>query len=194
MATPEEFLSGPIPGQSLTDTPGNYPWEKPPEMVEVEDVVKFYINRLADQDVMDDLSVVFDAGLAISPFVKTLTTSGVMFGRHTIEAGMLAAPAIHAFVKAAMTSYGIDAPDESYNPDKDPTEKEKKRLELRIKLAMNEAEEEGKTSETDPGVALLEELKNAEEGPGETPEMSEEVQPTEPAPEEGGMGLMSKEV
>jgi hypothetical protein len=51
MATPEDFLSGPIPGQSLTDTPGNYPWEKPPEMVEVEDVVKFYINKLADQDV-----------------------------------------------------------------------------------------------------------------------------------------------
>jgi len=195
MATPEDFLSGPIPGQSLTDTPGNYPWEKPPEMVEVEDVVKFYINKLADQDVMDDLSVVFDAGLAISPFVKTLTTSGVMLGRHTIEAGMLAAPAVHAFVKAAMTSYGIDALDESYNPDKDPTEKEKKRLELRIKLAMSEAEEEGRTSESDPGVALLEELKQVEEEElGETSEMSEEVQPTEPTPSMGGTGLMSKEV
>lgn len=192
MATPADFLRGPIPGQSLTTTPGNFPWEKPPEMVLVEDVVKFYVNKLADQDVMDDLSVMFDAGMAVSPFVKTLTTTGFMNGRHTVDAGMLAAPAVHAFVKAAMSSYGIEVKDEPYNPDKDPTEKEKKRLELRIKLAMTEAAEEGKTAESDPGVALLEELKAAE--PGETPEVNEEVQPTEPTPPEGGMGLMSKEV
>ena len=193
MATPADFLRGPIPGQSLTDKPGNYPWEKPPEMVEVEDVVKFYVNKLANQDVMDDLSVIFDAGMAVSPFIKTLTTSGVMFGRHTLEAGMLAAPAVHAFVKAAMTSYGIEVKDEPYNPDTDPTEKEKRRLEMRIKLAMTEAADEGRTAESDPGVALLEELQEVETG--ETPEMdTEEVQPTEPTPDAGGAGLMSKEV
>lgn len=194
MATAEDFLKGPIPGQSLTTTPGNFPWERPPEMVEVEDVVKFYVNKLADQDVMDDLSVVFDAGMAVSSFVKTLTTSGVMLGRHTVDAGTLAAPAVHAFIKAAMFGYGIEVKDEPYNPDKDPTEKEKKRLQLRIKLAMDEAGNDGRDAESDPGVALLEELQNVETG--ETPDTNteEEVQPTEPTPEEGGMGLMSKEV
>jgi hypothetical protein len=196
MATAEDFLKGPIPGQSLTTTPGNFPWEKPPEMVEVEDVVKFYVNKLANQDVMDDLSVIFDAGMAVSPFVKSLTTSGVMFGRHTLESGMLAGPAIHAFIKAAMSSYGIDVKDDPYDASKDPTEKEKKRLELRIKLAMAEAEEEGRTADSDPGVALLEELQSvaADEAPEMDAEQSEEVQPTEPTPQEGGMGLMSKEV
>ena len=189
-ATEADFMSGPIPGQSLTDTPGNYPWEKPPEMVEVEDVVKFYINKLADQDVMDDLAVLFDADMAISSFVKSLTTSGVMFGRHTLDAGSLAGPAIHAFLKAAMTQYGIDALDEPYNPDKDPTEKEKRRLELRIKLAMSEAAKEDKTAENDPGVALLQELQSATE---EGAEPQEEIQTEEPQPEAGGMGLMSKE-
>lgn len=186
MATEADFMSGPIPGQSLTDTPGNYPWEKPPEMVEVEDVVKFYINKLADQDVMDDLAVMFDADIPVSSFVKTLTTSGVMFGRHTLDAGTLAGPAIHAFIKAAMTQYGIEVRDEPYNPDKDPTEREKRRLEMRIKLAMADAAKQDKTAENDPGVALLQELQDATEGEAE--ETQEEAQP-----EAGGMGLMSKE-
>jgi hypothetical protein len=151
-------------------------------MVEVEDVVKFYINKLADQDVMDDLAVLFDADMAISTFVKSLTTSGVMFGRHTLDAGSLAAPAIHAFLKAAMTQYGIDAMDEPYNPDKDPSEKEKRRLEMRIKLAMTEAAKQDKTAENDPGVALLQEL-----------QQEEQPQEEEAQPETGGMGLMSKE-
>lgn len=190
MAEAVDFLSGPIPGQSLTDTPGNYPWEQPPQMVEVEDVVKFYINKLADQDVMDDLAVMFEAEMPVSSFVKSLMTSGVMFGRHTLDAGTLAAPAVHAFIKAAMTQYGIDVLDEPYNPDKDPTEKEKRRLQMRIKLAMADALKEDKTAENDAGVALLQELQTASEG---TAEAQEETQTEEPQPEAGGMGLMSKE-
>jgi hypothetical protein len=183
MAEAIDFLSGPIPGQSLTTTPGNFPWEQPPEMVEVEDVVKYYINKLADQDVMDDLAVMFEAQMPVSSFVKTLMASGMMFGRHTYAAGVLAAPAIHAFIKSAMTQYDIEVKDEPYDAEKDPTEREKRRLQLRIKLAMAEAEAEGKTAENDPGVALLQELQQGE--PQE--ETQEEAQP-----DEGGMGLMSK--
>lgn len=196
MATEQDFLSGPIPGQSLTTTPGNYPWEKPPQMVEVEDVVKFYVNRLADQDVMDDLAVLFDAGMPVSSFVKSLTTSGVMFGRHTLDSGSLAGPAIHAFIKAAMTSYGIEALDEPYNPDKDPTEKEKRRLAKSIELALADAASKGKTPENDPGVALLQEMQSGPEGMEEEgmEEMPDDMEEQEAMPSEGGMGLMSKEM
>ena len=77
MASP---FDAPIPGQSLTDEPGNAPWEKPAEISSVEDTVKYYINKLADQDVMDDLAVMFDAGLTVKPFVKTMVQAGVYAG------------------------------------------------------------------------------------------------------------------
>ena len=188
MAEAVDFLRGPIPGQSLTDTPGNYPWEQPPEMVEVEDVVKFYVNKLADQDVMDDLAVMFEADMPVSSFVKTLMLSGTMTGRHTLDAGTLAAPAIHAFVKAAMTQYGIEVRDEPYDPKKDPSVREQKRLEMRIKLAMADAEANERTAENDPGVALLQEIQQATAGEGEETQTQAEASAAE-----GGMGLMSKE-
>jgi hypothetical protein len=71
MASP---FDAPIPGQSLTDEPGNAPWEKPAQYDTVEDVSKYYIERLADPDVMDDLSVLFGSGLTMKPFVSSLVS------------------------------------------------------------------------------------------------------------------------
>ena len=42
MAIDPKFLAGPIPGSSLTGTPGNTPWENPPQYAAVEDVIEFY--------------------------------------------------------------------------------------------------------------------------------------------------------
>ena len=77
-------------------------------MADTEDATRFYINQLADDDVMDDLSVLFGGGMPVAPFVKTLLTTGVMNGRHSIDVSIIIAPVIHAFIKAAMTSYGIE--------------------------------------------------------------------------------------
>ena len=115
MIKPERFLSAPIPGQSLTDTPRNYAWERPPEIADYEEATKLYIDKLANQDVMDDLAVVFDGGMPIAPFVDALTTMGVGEGLHSVDVKLIVSPVIHAFIKAAMLEYGIEAKDEGYD-------------------------------------------------------------------------------
>ena len=88
MVKPADFLQAPIPGQSLTTEPKKWPWERPPQMSSHEEVTKYYINKLADQDVMDDLAVMLDGGMPIAPFVEALTTTGVSEGLHTIDASI----------------------------------------------------------------------------------------------------------
>ena len=158
MVKPESFLSAPIAGQSLTDTPKNYPWENPPQMADYEEVTKYYIGRLADQDVMDDLAVLLDGGMPITPLVDSITTIGVMEGLHTVDVSLIVSPVLHAFIKAAMLQYGIDAQDDIYNPDRDPNEREKRRLMTAIQIALATAEEEGRTVSSDPGVAMLQQV------------------------------------
>ena len=158
MVKPESFLSAPIAGQSLTDTPKNYPWENPPQMADYEEVTKYYIDRLADQDVMDDLAVLLDGGMPITPLVDSITTIGVMEGLHTVDVSLIVSPVLHAFIKAAMLQYGIDAQDDIYNPDRDPNEREKRRLMTAIQIALATAEEEGRTVSSDPGVAMLQQV------------------------------------
>jgi|TARA_R110000803_G_scaffold108115_1_gene176397 hypothetical protein len=189
MATAESFLQGPIPGQSLTDTPGNYPWEKPPQMHELEDVAKYYLEKLGDPEVLDDLSVLFDNDVPLAPFVKTLMQTGFMNGRHTVDAGTLVGPVVHAFLKAAMTDYGIDVRDDTYSAKEKATQREEKRLKMAIDLAMTKSKD---SDEDDPGIALLQELQNSgaseEQASDQEPEM-EQTMEQEPQ----GAGLMSKE-
>lgn len=182
MVKPESFLSAPIPGQSLTDTPKNYAWENPPQMADYEEVTKYYIGRLANQDVMDDLSVLFEGGMPITPLVESITTMGVMEGLHTVDVSLIVAPVLHAFIKAAMLEYGIDAKDETYDPEKDPTEREKRRLMTSIQLALATAGEEGRTAATDPGVAMLQQVSDTlDEQPLD--EVEDNMMEAEPAAE-----------
>ena len=183
------FFDAPIPGQSLTDQPKNWPWENPPEIVDPEEATKFYINKLADDDVMDDMAVLLDGGMPLAPLVKTLLTTGVMNGMHTIDVSIIIAPVIHAFIKAAMTSYGIEVRDDIEDPAEVLKEKEKKRLQTAINLAMADAQIEGDEQE-DPGIAMLQQMKDTlEEGTDAEDETDMEVGMDEPAEP---MGLMAK--
>ena len=184
------FLEAPVPGQSLTDQPKNWPWENPPEMADPEEATRYYINKLADEDVMDDLSVVLGGGMPVAPFVKTLLTTGVMNGRHSIDVSIIIAPVIHAFIKAAMTSYGIEVRDDITSPEEELKEREKQRLMTALELAMADADKKP----DDPGIAFLQEVQttlNEEDEEATTEDAEMDMGSSEPAEPKG---LMAKEV
>ena len=184
------FLEAPVPGQSLTDQPKNWPWENPPEMADPEEATRYYINKLADEDVMDDLSVVLGGGMPVAPFVKTLLTTGVMNGRHSVDVSIIIAPVIHAFIKAAMTSYGIEVRDDITSPEEELKEREKQRLMTALELAMADADKKPDV----PGIALLQEVQttlNEEDVEATTEDAEMDMGSSEPAEPKG---LMAKEV
>ena len=192
MASP---FDAPIHGQSLTDEPGNAPWEKPAQYDTVEDVAKYYIERLADPDVMDDLSVLFGSGLTVKPFVSSLVASGVMQGIHTVDAGMLVSPVISKFVSVAMDTYGIKVKDESMSKADKSTDREKKRVQLALKLALADAMDSGKTAENDTGVALMQQMQDTQATPEDLPVVEEQapMETQQPAAPKGA-GLMARGV
>jgi hypothetical protein len=194
MASP---FDAPIPGQSLTDEPGNAPWEKPAQYDTVDDAAKFYIQSFTDPDVMDDLSVMFENGMTLSAFTKTTIQMGGMNGMHTVDVGLLVQPILSKFLKAAMKTYGIDAKDEALSPDEKKSIKQKKRMQLAIKLAMADAEANGKSSTNDPGVSLMQAMQSAtdaapQEDMATAPEAAPMEQKQPAAPQ--GAGLMARGV
>ena len=99
----------PIPGQSLTDEPRNYPWERPPETSNPEEALRFYIKKLEDPDMMDKImQVLEDTSMTLSGVVKGLTRAGVAGGRHSIDVGLIVAPALHEYVKGVADVVGVD--------------------------------------------------------------------------------------
>lgn len=189
------LLQGPIPGQSLTDTPRNAPWERPAEIDTVEGAVKYYVNKLADTEVMDDLAVTFELGADLRTLTETIVMMGSMKGLHTVETGMLAGPVVASFIQIAMKELGVDVPETPVSFEEEATAREKARIQRLTDAAVEQALKGGADA-SDPGVAFLQELSggDAEAMPEEdmAAPAEEETQMEEmPAPEMGA-GLMSR--
>ena len=93
-------------------------------MSSYEDVTKYYIDRLASQDVIDDLSAVMEAGVPLKPVVETITSAGTMRGLHSVDNAIRVGPVIHAFLKKAMETQGVSVRDTGRNYEKEAAEKE----------------------------------------------------------------------
>ena len=73
----------PIPGQSLTDEPGNYPWEHPPTYVTTDGAADHLWNRMSEPEFAEQIIAMLDAGVPVeaicllytSPSPRDLSTS-----------------------------------------------------------------------------------------------------------------------
>ena len=166
----------PIPGQSLTDEPKNNPWEQPPELDTIEDVTKYYINSLANQDVIDDLAAMCQVGSPLKPIVQSIVTSGQMRGLHTVDNSLLVSPIIHEFLKQAIEAMGVEVDDDGTNPQAEAEAAEMRRFQLLALKYLNEDPDAA-----DPGKQLLQEIVDEAEEAG-----------AEEALEEKPQGLMAK--
>ena len=164
----------PIPGASLTSKLGKYPYENPPDMVEIEDVMNHYMSKLADQEVIDDIALVCELGVPIKPIVKSLVTSQQMEGRHSIDTGLIVAPVLHEFIKQAVEATGITVKDDDRDYQKEAEAKEMQRFKALTMKYISDIDKQG-----DAGVELLKDIVETEEVPEE---------PVEEKP----MGLMAK--
>ena len=95
MIKPEELLEAPIPGMSLTTEPGSVPWEQPPQLVTIQQVADFYIDKLTeDQDLINKALDAIEAGTPLQVLADGVITFNMMKGIHTIDVGFLVMPII----------------------------------------------------------------------------------------------------
>ena len=190
--------SKPIPGGSLTShKPGERQWERPPEIASVEEALKYYMERLSDEDIIDDFMVAIESGIAIVPMVKALYLSNVMRGIHSLDVGILIAPALTEYFAAVARSYEIDYKMSNKDYKKERREKEEAKIAMLLQAAVREAKTQ------DEGTSMLQSMADyliseqegepmAEEQPPEPEELQQIDEPAEePMPPEGA-GLMAR--
>jgi len=104
----EKMFRGVPPGISLTKEPGSYPWERPPQMEDPEEVITFYLERMSQPENLEKMMMLIDTEFPIRAFVEGTLTAGVSRGLHTIDMSMIAAPILHEFVKGMADAAGIE--------------------------------------------------------------------------------------
>jgi len=102
------MLQGPIPGQSLTKPPGDMPWETPPELSTIEEVIDFYTEKLMSAETEDFLLLTLDEGMSVERIAEFLSTSGTMNGRHSLDLAFLIDPYIRELIRYVADSADVD--------------------------------------------------------------------------------------
>ena len=65
-----EIFDTPVPGQSLTDEPGNYPWEHAPQYPTVEDASHVIWERLHREEVIDTIVILLRNGMTVENLTR----------------------------------------------------------------------------------------------------------------------------
>jgi len=129
-------MMAPIPGMSLTQEPGNAPYEQPPLYNTGEEALGFYFEKFSDEEILDDLIFTLDSGYPVESFVDSLTSVGAMEGYHSIDVKLLISPVLHEYITNLADAAGIDYV-EMDGPSKE--EKVSAREEQRTKLLLQKA-------------------------------------------------------
>ena len=94
-----DFINAPIPGMSLTTEPGNRPWEQPPQLTKLSEVVDYYTDRFTDAELIDSILDAVSKDAPIYETVMGLINYSVMRGVHSIDVGMLVSPIVVEMIK-----------------------------------------------------------------------------------------------
>ena len=100
-------FDAPIPGQSLTDTPGNYPWEHPPKTVDPEEALDKFWNRLTDPEVAEEIIIMMEAGVPVEALARILTFTGFAEGEFTPDVGFLTIEPLMKMIAAIGMRAGV---------------------------------------------------------------------------------------
>jgi len=145
----ELFMSGPIPGMSLTGAPRNVPWENPPMLATVEDSIAYYTDKLLDPETEDAILDVLENKIDIETIADHLITSSVMNGIHSLDVGVLINPVVRELIMLV-----ADSTDTEYVESYKQQEKSKRIPRSMARQIVRQAMEEQQTPMPEPATPM----------------------------------------
>ena len=88
---PNNPFDAPVPGQSLTDKPGNAPWEHPPQMVDTAEAADFIWEQLSTPEFAEQVIAMLDAGIPIEAIARVILFGGFTEGKWTPDVAFIIA-------------------------------------------------------------------------------------------------------
>ena len=82
-------FDGPIPGQSLTDEPGNAPYEQPPEYTNLDKFMEYMFTTLNSKAVRRDVLRLLNAGVPVQVLIEPIIMQAVSEGKISTDLAAL---------------------------------------------------------------------------------------------------------
>tara|TARA_R100000231_G_scaffold62597_1_gene50882 strand:- start:1137 stop:1646 length:510 start_codon:yes stop_codon:yes gene_type:complete len=100
-------FDAPIPGQSLTDTPGNYPWEHPPQYTDTSEAADFVWDRLHRPEFAEQMIAMLDAGIPVEALGRIIIFNGFMEGKWNPDVAFIIAEPVMKMIATMGMKAGV---------------------------------------------------------------------------------------
>ena len=183
-----ELLNAPIAGQSLTDTPKNYPWERPAEIADPREAIKFHMDGLSSPESLDNILELIQMGVPLRALAKTALTTAQMEGIHSVDVSLIIGDVVFEELVSIAEEAGLD-----YKTGDEPSEFEAKEKEDELVLAMLRKKLDALDPESeDTGEEMMRQVETMMAEPQEEEQDTEEMPMMEAPVEEAPRGLMAR--
>ena len=184
-----ELLNAPIAGQSLTDTPKNYPWERPAEISDPREAIKFHMDGLSSPEALDNIVELIQMGVPLRALAKTALTTAQMEGIHSVDVSLIIGDVVFEELVSIAEEAGLD-----YKTGDEPSEIEAKEKEDELVLAMLRKKLDALDPESeDTGEEMMRQVETMMAEPQEEEQQDTEEMPMMESPvEEAPRGLMAR--
>lgn len=92
-----------IPGYSLTQPPGKWAWEKPPQFADPDEAIEFILDRVEEPQAVERYTKLMLAGISIEEIVTSISIAG-------FQEGMIN-PDVAELIKMPLAIYFMDMAD-----------------------------------------------------------------------------------
>ncbi len=80
MVMPQKF-EAPITGENLTSDNRNYPWHRPPDIVDYDEAVESMIRRISEPEDLETIYALMDVGADVVTITTVLLLTSIQQGR-----------------------------------------------------------------------------------------------------------------
>ena len=104
----ENPFDAPIPGQSLTDEPGNAKWEHPPQYTDVGEASEFVWEKMHDEKILDQIVSFLDNDIPVEAVARMVLFGGFMEGKWTPDVAILLSEIVFKQIVAIGMKAGVE--------------------------------------------------------------------------------------
>lgn len=177
------LFNAPVPGESLTAEPRNYPWENPMMHVDPEKAMQYHIDRISTPQTMDAILTLLQLGMPVRAMTETMMTNATMNGIHSPDISTIIAPIIHEQIKQIADYAGVEYEEGFDEPEAVKQEREREILKALVRKEMNKKKNMSKESRQ----VMEQSLETLS-----VPEAEYSTQEADPSEEQPKQGLMAR--
>jgi hypothetical protein len=100
-------FDAPVPGQGLTDKPGNYPWEHPPQYTDTSEAADYVWDKLTQPQFAEQVIAMLDAGIPVEAIGRIIIFTGFAEGKWTPDVAFIIAEPIMKMIAAVGIHGGV---------------------------------------------------------------------------------------